>query len=201
MRCSIAIAVLLLGCGDDGGLGRPADGSRADAARDQRVDAPADAQVGSGDGATADAARLDAMVGDGAVPDALAPDGSVQDAPVSDAPVPEASAPDAAVLDAITSDAAACSQMIAEFAQALDEAKSCSLGCNCCTAKVVGIIFPQCPCPTYVNASKTAAIAKMASLRTAFAAAGCTGPVCACANPTGGVCQDQFGSQSCADQI
>ena len=82
-----------------------------------------------------------------------------------------------------------CAAMVNAFATAKMEAKGCDRGKSQCSLKVIGSIYPQCPCPPFVNANKTAAVAKMASLRAAFLAAKCTGPACKCANPQSAVCQ------------
>ena len=85
--------------------------------------------------------------------------------------------------------AISCAAMVNAFATAKMEAKRCDSGKTQCTVKVIGSIYPQCPCPTFVNATTTAAVATMAALRTQFLAAKCTGPACKCSNPQYAVCQ------------
>ncbi len=85
--------------------------------------------------------------------------------------------------------AMSCSAMVNAFATAKMEAKRCDRGKTQCSIKVIGSIYPMCPCPTFVNATKKAAVATMAALRAQFLAAKCTGPACKCANPQSAVCQ------------
>lgn len=96
-----------------------------------------------------------------------------------------------------------CSAMVNAFATARQEAKRCDRTKPDCKSKVIGSIYPMCPCPTFVNSAKTAAMAKMTSLRAAFAAAKCTGPACKCANPLSAVCQIPPGGKTaeCEDKL
>ena len=90
----------------------------------------------------------------------------------------------------VTPDAGmSCAAMVNAFATAKMAAKTCDRGKSQCSVKVIGSIYPSCPCPTFVNASKTVAAAQMAALRAQFLAAKCTGPACKCANPQSAVCQ------------
>ena len=96
-----------------------------------------------------------------------------------------------------------CAAMVQAFAAARKDAKRCTQGKQQCTTKAVGSIYPMCQCPTFINATKTAALAKMKQLQAQFMAAKCTGPACKCANPIKAACEVPSGSTEaqCVDKL
>ena len=161
----------------------------------------------SDDTATApDQSLTDQQVTDTASADSVAHDsatadqGTVVDLPVTDSPLtkpdqelPADLAPTADMLD--------CKAMVSAFQHALQAAKTCTPGLKQCVAKEIGLIYPGCACPTFVNSAMTTEIALMTALRKQFAAAKCLGPVCKCINPASAICQaSDGGAGACVDQ-
>ena len=170
MGLTAALALFALAaCSDDSGGGA-----------DQAVQQP--------DGG-ADATNTEAGKPDTAVDQKVTADQKVvadQQAPADQQVVPDSKLQDQAALpDAAMS----CAAMVNAFATARMEAKGCDRGKSQCSVKVIGSIYPSCPCPTFVNSSKTVATAQMAALRAQFLAAKCSGPACKCSNPASAVCE------------